>query len=111
MHASDEKAEIHSVTMVTERTRKASEAIFALLDEDQVNGLRLHQADISLCVIDKNGVEIGRFPSGHPLSKPQTRQMTITGFELIGNADDPTSPNLIINVRIASDSDDDRDPS
>lgn len=90
------------VTMVTDREKRASESIFALVDSKDATSLRLQHSESELWVTDAEGVVVGRFPKGHPLTKPQTEVLEIVGFEVIGNANDPTRPNLIIEIRTVS---------
>lgn len=98
MHVGDESGS-YVITLVTERTQQASESIFALLDSKSAKSLRLHHSESDLWVTDVNGVYVGRCPKGHPATKPQTGRLEIGGFDVIGNADEPTRPNLIIEVR------------
>lgn len=94
------------VTMVADRGKRASESIFALLDAGDASGLRLLQSLDELAVTDVAGVVLGRFPKGHPLTKPQTARLEIVGFEVLGNADEPTRPNLMVEIRTVQRDDD-----
>lgn len=106
MHVGGGSGVTQFVTMVTDREKRASESIFALVDSKDATSLRLQHSASELWVTDSEGVVLGRFPKGHPLTKPQTNPLQIVGFEVIGNADDPTRPNLIIEIRTVSRDDD-----
>lgn len=101
MHSGDGSAR-HIVTLIAERTREASDSIFTLVENRDASLLRLHQSGATLFVTDAVGVVLGRFPKGHPLTRPLTDRLEISGFDIIGNASDPTRPNLMIEVRTAS---------
>lgn len=106
MHVGGSSGVTQFVTMVTDREKQASESIFALVDSRDATSLRLQHSESELWVTDAEGVVLGRFPKGHPLTKPQTCSMQIVGFEVIGNANDPTRPNLMIEIRTVSRDDD-----
>lgn len=106
MHVGGSSDGTYFVTMVTDRDKRASESIFALVDSRDATSLRLQHSESELWVTDSKGVVLGKFPKGHPLTKPQTCALEIVGFEVIGNANDPTRPNLIIEIRTVSRDDD-----
>lgn len=106
MHVGGSSGVTQFVTMVTDREQRASESIFALVDSRDASSLRLQHSESELWVTDSEGVVLGRFPKGHPLTKPQTCALEIVGYEVIGNANDPTRPNLMVEIRTVGRDDD-----
>ena len=96
----------HSVKVVPRTTAIATKAIFDLhpfegVGEDIKNDdvLNLSAKRGILLIVNKDGIELGRFPTGHPLNKPELLPLLkVETYKVIGRLDNPTRPRLHLTI-------------
>lgn len=97
----------HTIKMVPNVSPEVTKAIFALhsaeagakgiLNDDNV--LDLCNIDGTLRVVNKDGIELGKLPTGHPFNEVEPfPSLRIATYKVIGRLDEPTLPRLHLRI-------------
>ena len=96
----------HTIRLVPNATAESTKAIFALHKiEDGVEAihnedvLSLQNVDGVLRVVNRDGIELGGLPTGHPFNNVKLLpSLRIETYKVIGRLDQPTLPRLHLTI-------------